>query len=119
MLATANPVEATMEEYIQDAVPYLDLTVPHDDLFNGAAAVMKALFPEWSADDISYVQFKDGITNKRKPTDKKALFFSVFFSYSGSFYVRQSSQAKKRLILIRHMLCCLLGFSFWQFENTS
>ncbi|KAF9152550.1 hypothetical protein BG015_005107 [Linnemannia schmuckeri] len=67
MLATFAKPEATTEEYIQDiqdTVPYLDLTVPHDDLFNGAAAVMKALFPDWNTDEISYIQFKDGITNK-------------------------------------------------------
>jgi hypothetical protein len=49
-----------------DPVPMLDLVVHHDDLFNGAASVMKQLFPEWKMEDITYVQFKDGITNKRK-----------------------------------------------------
>ncbi len=67
MLAThVKSTEAQMDAYIHDAVPTLDLTVYHDDLFNGAASVMKSLFPEWSTDDISYLQFKDGITNKRK-----------------------------------------------------
>ncbi|KAG0003330.1 hypothetical protein BGZ65_001806 [Modicella reniformis] len=53
-----------MQDLMHDSVPMLDLTVSHDDLFNGAAVVMKQLFSEWNADDISYVQFKDGITNK-------------------------------------------------------
>ena len=67
MLSThARPTEAQIDTYIHDSVPMLDLTVHHDDLFNGAAAVIKALFPEWNTDDISYLQFKDGITNKRK-----------------------------------------------------
>ncbi|KAF9107293.1 hypothetical protein BGX27_008800 [Mortierella sp. AM989] len=65
MLAThTRPTEEDMDKFINDSVPTLDLTVYHEDLFNGAASVMKALFPEWNTDDISYLQFKDGITNK-------------------------------------------------------
>ncbi|KAG0039641.1 Ethanolamine kinase 1 [Gryganskiella cystojenkinii] len=66
MLAThiIKPTETQMDEYIHNAVPTLDLTVHHDDLFNGAATVIKELFPDWSTEDISYIQFKDGITNK-------------------------------------------------------
>ncbi|KAG0345115.1 hypothetical protein BGZ54_005664, partial [Gamsiella multidivaricata] len=70
MLAThtrpsaGSATEAEMDAYIHDAVPTLDLIVHHDDLFNGAAAVIQALFPEWNMKDISYLQFKDGITNK-------------------------------------------------------
>jgi len=68
MLAThiTKPTEAQMDEYIHKAVPTLDLTVHHDDLFNGAATVMTALFPDWKTEDISFLQFKDGITNKCK-----------------------------------------------------
>lgn len=71
MVATfASPAQDTQvvqktQDY-QDSVPMLDLTVHHDDLFNGAASVTKQLFPEWNMDNISYVQFKDGITNKCK-----------------------------------------------------
>lgn len=88
MLATFAKPEATTEEYIQDiqdTVPYLDLTVPHDDLFNGAAAVMKALFPDWNTDEFSFIQFKDGITNKCKLSKKKNAYFYVCFWIGSTF----------------------------------
>ena len=67
MLATHTKLnEAQMDDFINESIPTLDMVVHHDDLFNGAEAVMTALFPEWDRKDISYVQFKDGITNKRK-----------------------------------------------------
>lgn len=76
MLATFAPsaqdskaqglLQAQKADPFHDPVPMLDLVVHHDDLFNGAASVIKQLFPEWNMDDITYVQFKDGITNKRK-----------------------------------------------------
>ncbi|KAG0319589.1 Ethanolamine kinase [Podila horticola] len=65
MLATHTKLnEAQMDDFINESIPTLDMVVHHDDLFNGAEAVMTALFPEWDRKDISYVQFKDGITNK-------------------------------------------------------
>ncbi|KAF9166629.1 Ethanolamine kinase [Actinomortierella ambigua] len=70
--------EQRMTEYIDEVVANLDLVVSHDDLFNGSEAVVLSLFPDWQTEDVSYVQFKDGITNKlicctHGPSDTKIL----------------------------------------------
>jgi hypothetical protein len=125
MLATFAKPEAATEENIQefqDNVPYLDLTVPHDDLFNGAAAVMKALFPQLKTDDISYIQFKDGITNKCKLPRKKCLFFFqpcfcvCFFRIGSTFESLHTMNNKTDSLLFR---ICSSFFFLGQFEPSS
>ncbi|KAF9425825.1 hypothetical protein BGZ76_003056 [Entomortierella beljakovae] len=59
-----KPTDEDIDKFINESIPTLDFTVLHDDLFNGAATVIKELFPEWNVNDMSYLQFKDGITNK-------------------------------------------------------
>ncbi|KAG0292317.1 Ethanolamine kinase 1 [Dissophora globulifera] len=118
MLATfAKPAEAQMDNYIHDSVPTLDLTVHHDDLFNGAATVMKQLFPEWSTKDISYLQFKDGITNKlicctHSPTGTQVLVRA--YGKKSEVIIDRKQEIMNMIILSKLGLCPPL---FGKFRN--
>ncbi|KAI1317593.1 Ethanolamine kinase 1 [Mortierella claussenii] len=114
---TEKTTEAQMDEYIHNAVPTLDLTVYHDDLFNGAATVMKSLFPEWNTDDISYVQFKDGITNKlicctHNPTGTQVLVRA--YGKKSEVIIDRRQEIMNMVILSKLGLCPPL---FGKFKN--
>ncbi|KAG0249344.1 hypothetical protein BG011_009397 [Mortierella polycephala] len=119
MLAThtLSSAEVAIDKYIHESVPTLDLTVHHDDLFNGAASVMKLLFPEWNTDDISYIQFKDGITNKlicctHNPTGTQVLVRA--YGKKSEVIIDRRQEILNMVILSKLNLCPPL---FGKFKN--
>lgn len=50
--------------HVIQATPYIDIVVPHSNLFEGATEVILALFPQWTKEELDFLQCKDGITNK-------------------------------------------------------
>ncbi|KAF8978254.1 hypothetical protein BGZ46_006661 [Entomortierella lignicola] len=118
MLAThAKSIEEDMDQLINDSVPTLDLTVYHDDLFNGAASVIKTLFPEWNTNDISYLQFKDGITNKlicctHNPTGTQVLVRA--YGKKSEVIIDRRQEIMNMVILSKLGLCPPL---FGKFKN--
>ncbi|RUS29254.1 hypothetical protein BC938DRAFT_480870 [Jimgerdemannia flammicorona] len=63
--AVADPDTSSQTSIIQ-AIPFVDLIVPHSNLFDGASDVVLKLFPHWSKAELKFLQCKDGITNKRE-----------------------------------------------------
>ncbi|KAG0165065.1 hypothetical protein DFQ28_009090 [Apophysomyces sp. BC1034] len=55
--------DASLDRLI-DATPFVDVEVPHTDLFEGSYKVVSAIFPSWKRQDINFTQCKDGITNQ-------------------------------------------------------
>ncbi|KAF7729432.1 hypothetical protein EC973_004411 [Apophysomyces ossiformis] len=55
--------DASLDQLI-DATPFVDVEVPHLDLFEGSYKVVSAVFPSWKREDIQFTQCKDGITNQ-------------------------------------------------------
>ncbi|KAI7830052.1 kinase-like domain-containing protein [Kickxella alabastrina] len=47
-----------------DAIPHFAFDVKHDSLFDDSKLLLTKVFPEWSADELTFNQCKDGITNK-------------------------------------------------------
>ncbi|KAK3818856.1 MAG: kinase-like domain-containing protein [Benniella sp.] len=104
-------------DLFHDPVPMLDLVVHHDDLFNGAASVIKQLFPEWKMEDITYVQFKDGITNKlicctHGPTGTQVLVRA--YGKKSEVIIDRKQEIMNMIILSKLGLCPPL---FGKFKN--
>ncbi|KAF9578217.1 hypothetical protein BGW38_006104 [Lunasporangiospora selenospora] len=117
MQAPQNTTSAELEDYILDSVPTLDLTVHHDDLFNGAEEAMVKLFPEWRKTDISYIQFKDGITNKlicctHNPTGTQVLVRA--YGKKSEVIIDRKQEIMNMVILSKLGLCPPL---FGKFKN--
>lgn len=73
---------------------------------------MKALFPEWNTDEISYIQFKDGITNKCKLSMKKNAYFYVCFWIGSTFKGLSFTQPKTKPTHANSAYALLFFFSW-------
>ncbi|KAI8057961.1 choline/ethanolamine kinase [Syncephalis plumigaleata] len=58
------PTEADVASYLEEHVRVIDQPIRHTHLFEDATTIVKAVFTEWSEQDLKLVQCKDGITNK-------------------------------------------------------
>ncbi|KAJ1720651.1 hypothetical protein LPJ53_004737 [Coemansia erecta] len=56
--------ESTDASALLNSIPFLNLEVKHDSLFDDSRTLILQVFPDWSADDLTMKQCKDGITNK-------------------------------------------------------
>ncbi|KAJ3207796.1 hypothetical protein HDU67_007208 [Dinochytrium kinnereticum] len=62
---------ARSSDYVsEDQVPFLDVSIDHDNLLSGSAEVLGKAFPMWKGEDILLVQQTDGIT---KPSQTNVL----------------------------------------------